>query len=90
MKATILPEIVLTEVCGESLLIATGNARGKVPYVLSLNETAVFIWRLLEKGTDSEEIKSALCAEYEIDGETACTAYDSFMRQLRTQGYIVQ
>lgn len=90
MKASILSGVVLSEVCGENLLIATGDARGKVPYVLSLNETATFIWKLLEKGADGEEIKAALCREYEIDEKTACAAHDSFMHKLLAQGYIVQ
>lgn len=42
MKYTILPGIVRTEVCGETMLVACGSARGKAPYARTLNETAAF------------------------------------------------
>lgn len=42
MKYTILPGIVRTEVCGETMLVACGSARGKAPYAHTLNETAAF------------------------------------------------
>ena len=44
MKYTILPGIVRTEVCGETMLVACGSARGKAPYARTLNETAAFLW----------------------------------------------
>lgn len=48
MKYTILPGIVRTEVCGETMLVACGSARGKAPYARTLNETAAFLWKQLE------------------------------------------
>ena len=47
MKYTILPGIVRTEVCGETMLVACGSARGKAPYARTLNETAAFLWKQL-------------------------------------------
>lgn len=49
MKYAIQPGVLLETVCDEHLLIATGEARGKVPYVKNLNETGVWFWQLFEK-----------------------------------------
>lgn len=39
MKYTVIPGVVLAEICDEQFLVATGPARGRVPYVKGLNET---------------------------------------------------
>ena len=71
MKYTILPGIVRTEVCGETMLVACGSARGKAPYARTLNETAAFLWKQLELGRDEAAIIAALTEEYGIDEQTA-------------------
>ena len=76
MKYTILPGIVRTEVCGETMLVACGSARGKAPYARTLNETAAIIAALME--------------EYGIDGQTAQAAYASFTQKLRESGYLLE
>lgn len=90
MKYAIRPGVVRTEVCGEALLVATGSARGKVPYVRTLNETAAFLWAQLELGRDEAAMLSALRGEYGIDEATAQSAYASFMQKLAQNGYIIE
>ena len=41
---------VYVEVCDEYLLVAVGEARGKLPQLRKLSESGAFIWRGLEKG----------------------------------------
>lgn len=43
MKYTVIPGVILTKICDEDFLVATGPARGRVPYV----EGGQFHWRLL-------------------------------------------
>ena len=57
MKYAIQPGVLLETVCDEHLLIATGEARGKVPYVKNLNETGVWFWQLFEKQLDLAQIE---------------------------------
>ena len=47
MDYQIRPGVVLTEACGEYLLLATLDASKYCPYVYQINETAAFFWRLL-------------------------------------------
>ena len=56
MKYTILPGIVRTEVCGETMLVACGSARGKAPYARTLNETAALTE---EYGIDEQTARAA-------------------------------
>lgn len=42
MKYQIRPGVVLSEVCGEYLLLATMEASRYCPYVYQINETAAF------------------------------------------------
>lgn len=37
MKYTVLPGVILAKICDEDFLVATGPARGRVPYVEGIN-----------------------------------------------------
>lgn len=61
------PGVLLTQICGEYLLVATKAARTECPFVTILNESSAFIWRMLEKGTDLEALEAAVAEEYESE-----------------------
>lgn len=82
-------DVVLTTVCGENLLIAAGEARGKVPVVKGINTPGVYLWRLLEQGLDSAEISRRIMADYGVTAAEAEMALDRFVRELSDSGYIV-
>ena len=42
MKYTVIPGVILTKICDEDFLVATGSARGRVPYVEGINSTNYF------------------------------------------------
>lgn len=56
--------------------------------MVKLNETALFLWRLLESERTEEELLAALSTEYEIDEETAKHDFAPFLLQLREAGLI--
>ncbi len=56
--------------------------------MVKLNESALFLWRLLERERSEEELLSALELEYEIDEETAKRDFSPFLEQLRGAGLI--
>lgn len=49
MEYRVNPNAVYVEVCDEYLLVAVGEARGKLPQLRKLSESGAFIWRGLEK-----------------------------------------
>ena len=56
--------------------------------MIRLNETALFLWRLLECERTEEELLGALSTEYEIDEETARRDFAPFLLQLKEAGLI--
>ena len=76
MKYAIQPGVLLETVCDEHLLIATGEARGKVPYVKNLNETGVWI--------EQQAIQT-----FHISAEQAHNALTAFFGKLQNDGYLI-
>lgn len=70
--------IAWRDIEGEILLM-----RLKDGAVFSMEETSAFIWRLLETGSQDEEyIASQICAEFDVDPETARTDVKEFISDM--------
>lgn len=89
MKYRVCPGVVIASVCGEHLIVATGEARGKVPYVKSINETGVWFWKQFEKQLSEDEIVSQAVQHYHIRPEEAKSAFDTFFQLLQEEGYLI-
>ena len=50
--------------------------------VIKLSETGAFIWKLLEKGADREELIAKMLEEYDVDEATAAADIDRFVGKL--------
>ncbi len=62
----------LREVCGEHIIVAYGRENIDFNKVISLNESASFLWKnIVDKDFDSETMAGLLQQEYEVDAETA-------------------
>ena len=81
--------VLLTDICGEYLLVADLNARKMCPYVRHINKTAAFLWNELEGTASEAELISALQSEYKISEEEARFAVIGFLKQLEEKGYLV-
>lgn len=88
MKPDLQPGIVLTQVCGECMLVATRPARGKCPYVKQLNATGAFFWRLLEQGMDTEDMVQAAAVRYGATPERIRPGLLLFLEDLKKNGYL--
>ena len=73
---------ILKEIAGSFVVMPTGEALVDFNMMLTLNETGVFLWNILEKGAGKEELLSAVLEEYNIDGETAKADIDEFVDML--------
>lgn len=89
MKYRIRPGVVLAEVCGEYLLLATLDASQHCSYVYQINETAAFFWKLLEQGLTEGEIVEAAAAEYEAPKELLSHDVRQFIQVLMEKGYLL-
>ena len=90
MKYNIRPGVVSTIICDEHFLVSTGDSRGKIPYIKSLNVTGAWFWSELESGEDREEIISNAMQKYGITEAVARSALDSFIGALLRDGYLVE
>ncbi len=64
----------LREMCGEHIIIATGVANIDFSKVISLNESAAYLWREVEGKEFTPATMAALLTEkYDIDEATALT-----------------
>lgn len=66
--------IELREMCGEQILIATGLVNIDFTKVISLNESAAWLWQQVEGKEFTPEVLAALLMErYTVDEATALT-----------------
>jgi len=62
----------LREVCGEHIIVAYGRENIDFNKVISLNESANYLWKnIADKDFTAETLADLLCQEYEVDAETA-------------------
>lgn len=80
--------VVLTTVCDESMLVATGEARGKVPYVNKINKPGAYFWRMMDEGLEVESICARTAAECGVSIAEAREAFLRFAGMLAKAGYI--
>ena len=63
---------VLREVCGQKVIVAEGLSAVDFGKLLSLNETAAFLWQTAQKGDFTiESLAEAMCQQFDIDNATA-------------------
>lgn len=63
---------VLRNVCGEKIIVAEGKENIDFTKIISMNETAAYLWKNVEgKEFDSDTLMSLLINEYEVDDTTA-------------------
>lgn len=75
-------------IAGEDIIVPIGKRCMDFDGMLTLNETAVFIWDRLEQGMDAETIADAILKEYDTDRETAYSCVVAFIEKLRRIGCI--
>lgn len=83
------PGFAMRSVCGERFLIAEGEENIDFSKLITMNDTAVFLWEKM--GADdftADDLVSALLAEYEVEEAEARTDVDAFLSSLKEAGVI--
>ena len=73
---------ILREVADRFVVVAVGDAMANFDGVITLNGTGAFLWRLLQKGADEDELVSAMLNEYEVDEAKARADVRAFITKL--------
>ena len=79
---------VLRQVMDVYVVMGIGSGAYEPNRVMSVNETGAFLWRLLEKGANKEELTDSLTKEYDVEIRTAAADVDAFLNQLREKALI--
>ena len=78
---------VLRTVAGEHMVIPSGDDLD-LNMMITLNETGKFLWELIGRGVEQEELAAALSEEYDVDEQTATEHANRFVGKLRENGFL--
>lgn len=79
---------LLREVAGQTVVLPTGGDLD-LNMMITLNDTAKFLWQKLENEIDEADLVSALMAEYDIDEATANSCVAGFVAKLKENDFLV-
>lgn len=81
-------QLVKRNIAGDVILVPVGDSSLTLKGLMTLNETAEFIWDRLSEAAGAEELAAALCGEYEVDAVTARADVDEILAQLAELGIL--
>lgn len=84
----IVKEFILRDIAGECVLVPTGATTQEFNGLITMSDTAKFIWENMEKAESFEELVQMILEEYEIDEETAKYDAYQFITQLLQAGFV--
>ena len=84
----IIKEFILREIAGECILVPTGETTQEFNGLITLSDTARFIWENIERADSFEDLVKMMLEEYEIDEETAKRDAYNFIDQLLASGFV--
>ena len=90
MKYIVQKGVVRETICGQSLLISTKEAREYCPYLTQLNESSVFIWKMLEKGKSTDEMIQEIMHIYGITENDADEGLTEFLNVMESNHFITK
>ena len=62
---------LIRDIAGAHVVVPAGEQVAEFNGLMTLNETAAFIWNVLAVGANEDEVVNALLGEYDIDEVTA-------------------
>lgn len=80
---TIKKQLVKRNIAGDVILVPVGDSSLTLKGLITLNETAAFIWDRLADAADAAELAAAMCEEYDIAAATAKNDVDEILAQFR-------
>ena len=78
---------LLRQVASQTVVLPCGDEMD-LDMMITLNDTAAFLWQQMQTETDVDSMVAALLAEYEVDAQTARNAVVAFVEKLSENGFI--
>lgn len=73
---------ILRKIANTDVVIPVGKNIANFNGIITLNETAAFLWGLLKNGIDIPAMVEALISEYDVSREKAREDIEAFAKQL--------
>lgn len=83
-----IKEFILREIADEYLLIPTGSTTEEFNGIITLTETAAFIYNHIEEAESFDDLLNMIIKEYEIDKQTAANDAYQFINHMLMNGMI--
>jgi hypothetical protein len=80
--------MIVRTIMDDTVLIPVGTAGEKFNGLITLNETALFLWQQLPHVQDEQQLADELLKEYEVDEDTARKDIGEFLHTLRDVGVL--
>ena len=78
---------IMRDVAGQTVVLPAGEDLD-LNMMITLNDSAKFLWSQLEAEKDEAELVAALLAEYDVDEATAKSAVAGFVAKLSENGFL--
>jgi hypothetical protein len=82
------PSIVFREIGGEVILVPIRQNVGDLGSIYTLDETAAFIWELIDGQRSVREIRDEIVGEFEVEEEEAEQDLLELLEQLESFGAV--
>ena len=82
--------LVLRDVCGEKVLVGEGLGAVDFGRLISLNETAAWVWEHLDETASIDSLAQALGQEYDVSPEVARQDVERLVGEWVEAGVVAQ
>ena len=81
---------VLRDICGDNAIVGEGTATVDFGKIISLNETATWIWEKASELGDftAKQLAEALCQEFDVEAERALVDVQNLLDIWQKNGII--
>ena len=80
--------IVLRDVCGEKVLVGEGLGAVDFGRLISLNDTAAWLWNHIDGEADIDNLALALCGEYGVEPDGARRDVETIVEEWINAGVV--
>ena len=79
---------LLREIAGRFMAVPYGGRTSEMHGMVALNETAAFMWRMLESECTESDLINGLLSEYEVSQEDAASCVRDFLKTLTDENIL--
>jgi hypothetical protein len=79
---------VTRRIADETVIVPLRSGISGLNFIYTLNEAGSVIWELLDTGSSVQEIRDAICREFDVSEDVAAGDIREFLDSLKSAGLI--